>query len=69
MESIVKDFWQQFAAYTSQEPPFTFSSGTEPHNYWNKLVSHQDASVLAVDERLWEDSDGEHEDENITSSW
>jgi hypothetical protein len=29
-ESIINDFRQQFAAYTSQEPPFTYRSGTEP---------------------------------------
>ena len=47
-ESIVADFRRQFAAYTCQEMPFAYSPGTEPRDYWKKLVSNKDASVLAV---------------------
>jgi hypothetical protein len=47
-ESIVLDFRRQFAAYTCQEMPFVYSPDTEPYNYWKKLASNKDASVLAV---------------------
>lgn len=47
-DSIVEDFRLQFTAYTCQEMPFVYSPGTEPRDYWKKLVSNKDASVLAV---------------------
>ena len=45
---IVAEFRRQFAAYTCQEMPFTYTPGTEPYDYWKKLISNKDASVLAV---------------------
>ena len=47
-ESIVADFRRQFVAYTYQDQPFLYSPGIEPRDYWKKLVSNNDACVLAV---------------------
>jgi len=47
-ESIVARFRHQFATYTCQELPFTYTPGTEPCDYWKKLTFKKEADILAV---------------------
>lgn len=45
---IITAFRVQFAAYTSRQPPFLYTAGQEPIDYWRDLLENERASVLAV---------------------
>lgn len=48
-EEVIRTFRVQFSKYTRQAPPFNRHDATTwPINYWKKLRSHPDASIIGV---------------------
>ena len=52
-QSIIDEFCCQFAIYVSQEPPFLYTPGIAPWDYWRRLLKQESASTLAVSPSLF----------------
>ena len=52
-QSIIDEFHRQFAIYVSQEPPFLYTPGITPWDYWRRLLKQESASTFTVSPSLF----------------